>query len=138
MDGTIEIAAISARTPTGLSRMSEVPWGSHLCQFFADGADLRETLVPYFKAGLENNERCLMVTMALSGSPRPSEIITERSVENALRVLLGCDLTGFTDFDSLVRCMVESKQMLWALMYEVVDDERNEVCRRDHRREGGL
>ncbi len=28
------------------------------------------------------------VAMALSGSPRPSEIITERSVENALRVLL--------------------------------------------------
>jgi PAS domain S-box-containing protein len=43
--------------------MAEVPWGSHLCQFFADGADLRETLVPYFKAGLENNERCLMVAM---------------------------------------------------------------------------
>src|SRR6185295_7304791 len=28
------------------------------------------------------------VAMALSGSPRPSEIITERSVENALRVFL--------------------------------------------------
>jgi PAS domain S-box-containing protein len=47
--------------------MAEVPWGSHLCQFFADGADLRETLVPYFKAGLENNERCLMVAMSPFG-----------------------------------------------------------------------
>jgi hypothetical protein len=27
--------------------------------------------------------------------------------------------------------------MLWDVMYEVVDDDRNIVCRRDHRREAG-
>ena len=37
-------------------------WGSHLAHFFGSGDELRDVLVPYFKAGLENNERCLWVT----------------------------------------------------------------------------
>jgi two-component sensor histidine kinase/PAS domain-containing protein len=49
---------------SGLPSLGELPWGSHVCQFFSGGSDLRDTLVPYFKAGLENNERCLMVAMA--------------------------------------------------------------------------
>src|ERR1700761_6311448 len=49
--------------PTGIAGRGEVPWGSHLCQFFSSTSDLRDILVPYFKAGLENNEQCLMVAM---------------------------------------------------------------------------
>jgi hypothetical protein len=56
--------------------------------------------------------------------------------QEGLLVLLGCDLTGFTA-DSLVKCMIESKRMLWDLMYEVVDDDLNVVCCRDHKREAG-
>jgi two-component sensor histidine kinase len=37
-------------------------WGSHHGHFFRAGHELRDVLVPYFKAGLENNERCLWVT----------------------------------------------------------------------------
>ncbi|KZD20422.1 MEDS domain-containing protein [Tardiphaga robiniae] len=33
-----------------------------MVQFFGSGDELRDVLVPYFKAGLENNERCLWVT----------------------------------------------------------------------------
>jgi hypothetical protein len=29
----------------------------------SNGSDLRDTLAPYFKAGLENNELCLLVAM---------------------------------------------------------------------------
>jgi two-component sensor histidine kinase len=47
--------------PTGIAGIGEVPWGSHVCQFFSGASDLRDILVPYFKAGLENNEQCLMV-----------------------------------------------------------------------------
>jgi two-component sensor histidine kinase len=54
---------MSALAPSGLDFVDELPWGSHVCQFFRNGDDLRETLVPYFKAGLENNERCLLVAM---------------------------------------------------------------------------
>jgi PAS domain S-box-containing protein len=38
-----------------------LPWGSHLCQFYGTKADLLEVLVPYFQAGLENNECCCWV-----------------------------------------------------------------------------
>ena len=48
-------------SPSGLPTAPHLPWGSHLAQFFRSGDDLRELLVPYFKAGLENNEQCLLV-----------------------------------------------------------------------------
>jgi two-component sensor histidine kinase len=49
------------QAPIGLAGIEELPWGTHICQFFKTGDHLRDTLVPYFKAGLENNERCLLV-----------------------------------------------------------------------------
>ena len=38
---------------SGLDAVGAIPWGTHLCQFYATKADLGDTLVPYFKAGLE-------------------------------------------------------------------------------------
>src|ERR1700727_3307171 len=49
-------------SPSGLQTVSQLRWGSHLAHFFRAGDELRDVLVPYFKAGLENNERCLWVT----------------------------------------------------------------------------
>lgn len=34
-------------------------WGSHLCMFYKGADELVNALVPYFKAGLENNEFCI-------------------------------------------------------------------------------
>src|ERR1700754_1520159 len=48
--------------PSGLQAVPYLQWGCHLTQFFGSGNELRDVLVPYFKAGLENNERCLWVT----------------------------------------------------------------------------
>ncbi len=36
--------------------------GDHVCHFFRSGDELGEVLIPYFKAGLERNERCIWVT----------------------------------------------------------------------------
>jgi PAS domain S-box-containing protein len=47
---------------TGLDIIGNVPWGTHFCNFFSSKQDLLETLVPYFKAGLENHEFCLWIT----------------------------------------------------------------------------
>jgi PAS domain S-box-containing protein len=47
---------------TGIDVIGSVPWGTHFCQFYQTKADLRDTLVPYFKAGLENNEFCMWIT----------------------------------------------------------------------------
>ena len=49
-------------SPSGLPTVPHLQWGSHLAHFFGSGDELRDVLVPYFKAGLENNERCLWVT----------------------------------------------------------------------------
>jgi len=40
----------------------------HLSHFYKTADDLQDLLVPYFKAGLENNESCLWVTAAPLGA----------------------------------------------------------------------
>src|SRR6516162_5459267 len=49
---------------TGVSVLGDVPWGTHLCLFYETKQDLLDAAVPYFKAGLNNNEYCVW---ALSG-----------------------------------------------------------------------
>ncbi|MCW4009616.1 MAG: PAS domain S-box protein [Candidatus Bathyarchaeota archaeon] len=46
----------------GLKLVDNIPWGTHLCQLYQTKQDLLEILVPYFTAGLQNNEYCLWVT----------------------------------------------------------------------------
>jgi signal transduction histidine kinase len=53
---------MTATRPSGLEAVGELPWGSHFCQFYGEREDLVDSLVPYFKAGLDNNEKCLWVT----------------------------------------------------------------------------
>jgi len=47
---------------TGIDIIGDVLWGTHLCLFYQNKEDLIDILVPYFKAGLENNEFCMWVT----------------------------------------------------------------------------
>ncbi len=51
----------STRT-SGIEIVGDIPWGTHFCQFYQTKQDLIDTLIPYFQAGLENNEFCLWVT----------------------------------------------------------------------------
>ena len=60
---------------TGIDVIEALPWGSHLCQFYTTKQDLLDILVPYFKAGLENNEFCLWVT---------SEALSEKEAKEAM------------------------------------------------------
>jgi signal transduction histidine kinase len=46
----------------GIPAIGRAPWGTHFCQFYHTGQDLIDTLVPYFRAGLEHNELCMWVT----------------------------------------------------------------------------
>ena len=62
---------------SGISIIGDVPWGTHICQFYRTKEDLLDMLIPYFKAGLENNEFCLWVIS------EPLEI------ENAKESLIG-------------------------------------------------
>ena len=57
------MAAISdPKRKSGISLLGDAPWGTHFCQFYRTKQDLIDILVPYFKAGLENNEFCMWVT----------------------------------------------------------------------------
>ncbi|MHC4528518.1 MAG: PAS domain S-box protein [Planctomycetota bacterium] len=47
---------------TAIDIIGDVWWGTHFCQFYQTKEDLIDILVPYFKAGLENNEFCMWVT----------------------------------------------------------------------------
>lgn len=47
---------------SGFKLINDFPWGTHFCQFYSTGQDLLDILVPYFKAGLKNNEFCMWVT----------------------------------------------------------------------------
>ena len=51
---------------SGVNVLGDMPWGSHICVFYEDGDDLLDTVIPFFKTGLESNEYCLW---ALSGPP---------------------------------------------------------------------
>jgi PAS domain S-box-containing protein len=52
---------------TGISVIGDARWGTHFCCFYETKQDLLDTLVPFFKAGLENNEFCLwLVTPPLT------------------------------------------------------------------------
>ncbi len=47
---------------SGIDIVGEVSWGTHFCQFYRTQKDLLDIQVPYFRAGLENNEFCMWVT----------------------------------------------------------------------------
>jgi signal transduction histidine kinase len=49
----------SALRKTALKPIGDMPWGTHVCLFYETQDDLMETLVPYFKIGLEHNEYCI-------------------------------------------------------------------------------
>lgn len=67
--------AAKEKRNSGIALVGDLPWGSHFCQFYQTKKDLLDILVPYFRAGLENNELCVWVT---------SEFLTK---ENALKAM---------------------------------------------------
>ena len=68
---------------TGIEPVGEMPWGTHFCHFYETRDDLLETLLPFFKAGLEAGEFCAWVV---------SEPLTEAGVWQALdRAVPGLD-----------------------------------------------
>jgi C4-dicarboxylate-specific signal transduction histidine kinase len=68
---------------TGIEPVGEMPWGTHFCHFYETTDDLLETLLPFFKTGLESREFCAWVV---------SEPLTEAGVWQALdRAVPGFD-----------------------------------------------
>jgi hypothetical protein len=53
----------------GIPGLGAAPYGLHMCHFFPTRQELIDGLVPYFEAGVDNNEQCIWVT----SSPLPAE-----------------------------------------------------------------
>ena len=51
-------------TPCGLPGVGAVPVGMHSCHFYSDRQQLIDALVPFTLAGLQANERCLIIASA--------------------------------------------------------------------------
>jgi PAS domain S-box-containing protein len=62
---------------SGISVVGDVPWGTHFCHFYETKQDLLDTLIPYFKAGLERREFCLWVVS-------DAELLTVEQAKEAL------------------------------------------------------
>jgi PAS domain S-box-containing protein len=73
-----EVGAMASELrKTGIGIVGDMPWGTHFCHFYETKQDLLDTLVPYFKAGLESKEYCLWVVS-------DSELITVEEAKEAL------------------------------------------------------
>jgi PAS domain S-box-containing protein len=69
---------------SGIDMVGDTSWGTHFCQFYQTQEDLIDILVPYFKAGLENNEFCMWIT---------SEPLSVKDAKEALkRAVLDIDI----------------------------------------------
>ena len=62
---------------TGILALGDIPWGTHVCQFYKTKDDLIDILVPYFKAGLESHESCLWITSDPLRAPEAEEALAK-------------------------------------------------------------
>ena len=56
-------------TDCGIPGIDKIPYGIHLCHFYRDRQELADALLPYFEAGIRNNERCFWI----AAEPLPAE-----------------------------------------------------------------
>jgi len=68
---------VTSARKAGISAIGDIPWGTHICQFYQTKEDLNEILVPFFKAGLENNELCLWITSEPLGVQEARAVLNE-------------------------------------------------------------
>ena len=62
---------------SGIGIIGDVPWGTHFCQFYRTAQDLLDVLVPYFTAGLQNNEFCMWITSEPLGREAAARALAE-------------------------------------------------------------
>lgn len=53
---------IPSQPESGIPGIGKISWGSHICQWYTSREELVRIVIPYFQAGLLNNERCIWIT----------------------------------------------------------------------------
>lgn len=73
----------------GIPTIGQAPWGTHVCQFFSTKHDLLETLVPYIRAGLDDNEMCIWRTYAPLETDEAAEALSHQVPDMERRIATG-------------------------------------------------
>jgi signal transduction histidine kinase len=121
MTAWVEAGAFAERgtdeVPSGIHALGQVPWGTHICQFYRSASDLVDVLVPYFVAGLQNREKCLWVASEPLPAAAARDAIVRawpearRCIESAQLLVVNHDdwySDGeATDLESVVRAWFE-------------------------------
>ena len=68
----MRVKVIENLRKTGIPFISDVPWGTHIAAFYETKKDYFDIMVPYFAAGLENNEYCMWI---VSDPVKPMEAV---------------------------------------------------------------
>lgn len=115
-------------SPSGIPAVPHLAWGSHVAHFFGSSEELREILVPFFKAGIENNERCLWVVREPLGEDEARSALESEVPDLAERERAGqIDIVGAghfysagTEIDGLtiLRALLELESEALARGYE--------------------
>jgi len=113
---------------SGIDIIGDVPWGTHFCQFYQTKENLMDTLVPYFKAGLENNEFCIWIISEPSEVEETKEVLRRAIPDFDIYLKNGqIELISYThwyfiegSFDSerVFNCLVEKLNKALANGYE--------------------
>jgi signal transduction histidine kinase len=87
---------MAASRDTGIEPLGQMHWGSHVCLFYETKQDALDTLIPYFKAGLQSRERCAWaVSEPLSEEDAASALIeaipdaAQRLADGAIEIIPG-------------------------------------------------
>ena len=85
---------------TGIDVLGDVPWGSHFCNFYDTKQDFLDTVVPYFKAGLESNEFCIWVISSTGLiTVKEAKAALEQAVPDLERHLSDGNIEILNEFD---------------------------------------
>lgn len=72
-------------TQLGTPGIGAVPYGFHICHFYSLRQDLLGALIPYFDAGIKNNERCIWIaSSALPTEEIRAEVLKVPQLEEAI------------------------------------------------------
>lgn len=60
---------------SGISGLGRVSWGTHVCVFYDSVSELLEVLIPYYRSGLQNNEKCVLICSGPSGKQEAEDTL---------------------------------------------------------------
>lgn len=107
--------ALPLLTDCGLPGIRYVPYGVHMCNFYRGREELAAALVPFFAAGLRENERCIWITAEpLSAAEALLELERAGLDSNALRARGALVVRDYADWYAEAGCLRGNDVMqLW-------------------------